>query len=230
MDNAGTLISQEHAHSSHVWLREQRSSDSSGYKSESEGSKLGERVWAKDKNCVIPLHVSNQKIYFQKSKSLDCDGYHDNMGEEGRTRTNTLPNTSPSRTRLTAHPNSTGPGPRRSYLTAVESSKTGHVYETVQKAPHSDEATTDGPIFRRLHFDENTGAFCQAKPPALPPKLKKKAESVDEPVYAEVDKTKKQSRRGVNAYTKAHRAIITVCKQRMEEEEVKKSSQPPEVV
>ena len=213
----------------------QRSSQSSGYKSEAEEgltSKVGERFWVSKKNCVIPSIPVKQKkeLCFERSKSLDCDGFHSKhphlltpcdaqkeTHSEGRPRNNTLPKTSPTK----SSPGPTHPVPRRSYLAAVESSKVNH-YETIRMVAQRDDLPM---TYRRLHYDENAKVYCQAKPPVLPPKLKKQ-QSAEEPVYAQIDKTKKEAARrakSVEAYAKAHRAMISVCRKRMEEEHTKDS-------
>ena len=229
-------------------LEDQHSGQPSGYKSETENadSKLGERSWQKAQNCVIPAGARTNAHCFKKSKSLDCDDVtsndtnliappNDRIDVEKRIRTNTMPKSSPSRTRPRNSPQLSSvlkatTAPRRSYLSAVESGKTKPVYETVKFAAQGEQSP--GLSYRRLHYDENAQVYCQAMPPALPPKKSKTvaAQTSTEPVYAEIDKVKKReerdakSHRGVTAYTKAHRAIITVCKQRMEEEESKLKS------
>ena len=176
---------------------------------------------------------------FERSKSLDWDV---SLGSnpkhltvlaesntiDGLTRTNTLPKSSPSRSRAHKQPqvnNVITEGlPRRSYLSAVESTKTKPVYEAVNIPSY--EVSSNGLSIRRLHYDENARVYCQAKPPALPPKKNKSvvAAPVVEPIYAEIDKVKKnedreaKARKRADVYAKAHSTVITVCKQRMEEE------------
>ncbi|XP_076814627.1 uncharacterized protein LOC143460856 isoform X2 [Clavelina lepadiformis] len=258
-----------------------RASQSSGYKSETEStsSSINDRVWAKQKNCVMPSAVvplsggvaSPKGHYFERSRSFDEGVHHISAlksgvssspngleviyaePEECRPRTNTMPKASPSRLRPRGIPSpsqeiSDGkptPTPRRSYLTAVESTKQNtpqrHIYE-VPFVPKNDDSSKLQ--YRHLQFDSNSKMYRQSKPPTLPPKLTKSKKSSpalplklnkkskripqndqnEEPVYAKVDMEKKRSERAskrgkdVDSYVKAHQTIITVCKQRMKEE------------
>nr|CAB3221884.1 actin-binding protein anillin-like [Phallusia mammillata] len=181
--------------------------------------------------------------------------------EECRPRTNTLPSISPSRrARLISTPDpasplteSSGsyrkpiPTPRKSYLTAVEGNqvdKGKHIYE-IPFAKVDEHHTSDKVSYRQLQFDANARVYMQAKPPGLPAKkkqmekeqvLNKEEQVKEEPVYAKVDKKKKQADRaakkskGVDAYTKAHKAIITVCKQRMDEEQKREEKEREEQI
>jgi len=158
-----------------------------------------------------------------------------------RPRTNTLPERSPSksRSRLCSIPpeldasasGSCGrggkpvPAPRRSYLRAVESTKTEQRSDHIYAVPFAN-AGQDAPskcTYRHLAFDPNSNAYTQSKPPALPPKMGKKSRKPEsEPVYAQVDLAKKVAERSTKAkaaerYAKAQQAVISSCKLRMEE-------------
>nr|XP_039258800.1 uncharacterized protein LOC120335370 isoform X1 [Styela clava] len=125
------------------------------------------------------------------------------------------------------------PAPRRSYLTAVESSKVATKATSLSDIPGS-------PAIRN-NTQDNDSDYAEVDDIIYAVPIPKELRSVnnnnavhlkEEPVYAEVDKSKKIKNRaackntneksrkiGVDAYTKAHKAIITVCKQRMEEQE-----------
>ena len=175
-----------------------RSSRSSGYNSENEsgGQKPNERVWANQRNHVIPLGGVVSPLPFERSKSLDTHEITLKSSpsvpqNEARPRTNSIPERSPSKTAqksLSLDVAQSERAIKNSNLNATEAS-------TV-----SDDAASEGSSFqsyRRLHYNANAQVYCQAKPPPLPPKLKvfKKAASFpvvkEEPIYAKIDKTKK---------------------------------------
>lgn len=186
-----------------ISLRSQRSSQSSGYKSEKESVALkpSERVWVNERNQVIPpLSGAKSRLNFERSKSLDADCSNDKnlprvdfSSPDPRHCTNSIAERSSPYTSVRMDIDSPNRIPRRSYLNAVESTKTD---------PNSSHPSGHV-LYRPLHYNSNAEVYCQSKPPPLPPKLKKvfkKASSFPvpkdkEPIYAEIDRSKLTSRK-----------------------------------
>lgn len=109
------------------------------------------------------------------------------------------------------------PAPRRSYLTAVESTKVAspgrHLYDEPPDPPNSNEDP---------NYDDLAGMYTKPTPKSSRTTEKSSAIDKQEPIYAQVDKSKK-SRQGkgvsVDSYSKAHKACPPVTDRVVEDTE-----------